>query len=108
MAFMVLGVRIFTFLGVAEAQLPPSLVKLQENRLVCGAIFFGLNMLSSSLSQSGAFEISLITGAGRRELWSAIANGGRVPSAEQIAEMVGAALEPFAAGGSIGGASGAM
>jgi hypothetical protein len=88
MALMLAGNKIMGMLGFGEGQLPAWLVKLQQSRMAGIAVFFGLNMLSTQLASTGAFEVSIVAGEREKLGWSTIAHGGRVPRPMHLAKLL--------------------
>lgn len=82
--------RICEMTGVAKESLSPTVVQLFENKGAAIVGFLVLNSLSTQLMASGAFEIFLEDAAtGRKkEIWSTIANGGRIPQPAQTALLL--------------------
>jgi hypothetical protein len=92
LAWLFLGASALRLLGVAAE--PAWLAALRDNKMALIAAYFGLNLLSSQLGASGAYELFLDGEA--EPLYSALASGGAVPDVGQVARLlVARGLEPL-------------
>lgn len=96
LAFLFAGDKLLSMLGYEPGEGPAPLLWLRDNRMAAVGAFMALNVLSTQMVSSGAFEVSLVSGGQQKLLWSTLANGGRVPSPQTIAQMIaGEGLVPL-------------
>lgn len=91
MLLVALGLAGPLVLRLAGLERPPEwLARALQPSALIGA-YFVLNMVGTSLTQTGAFEVTL----DGQLLYSALQSGGRVPSVQYIAlRLVDAGVEP--------------
>lgn len=96
-AVIISGRNPFLSIGMGE---PVVLQWAQSNKIsACMMLFLLTNMVESTLMSTGAFEIYL----GREQIWSKL-ESGRVPSPQELIQMIDSQLE--LAGKGLGGGSG--
>ena len=79
LALLMLGEQIFRALGYDTP--PPAVAWLTANRMGAMGLYFALGMAGGAMSKTGAFEVTL----DGELLYSALREGGRVPSVASIA-----------------------
>ncbi|KAJ1346982.1 hypothetical protein KIN20_001916 [Parelaphostrongylus tenuis] len=96
-AVIITGRNPFLSIGMAE---PAILQWAQSNKIsACMMLFLLTNMIESTLMSTGAFEIYL----DKEQIWSKL-ESGRVPSPQELIQIIDSQLELFGKG--LGGGSG--
>ncbi len=82
--------RICELTGVSKENVPQTVQQLFENKGTAIVGFMMLNMLSTQLISTGAFEVYLMDAStGRtKQVWSTLENGGRIPNPVMLATML--------------------
>lgn len=85
LAYVFLGKIILPRLGIVE---PPWLVSIRDNKLILIGGYFAANTIISTLSSSGAYEVS----AGNKLIFSKL-EAGRVPTILELATAIASSGE---------------
>ena len=87
---MFFGSQVFAYLKVS----PPEIVLfLMQNKLLSFAVYMILGSVASSLSSTGAYEVSLVQNGKKTLLYSALDNNKQVIGVQQLGRVLSASLK---------------